>query len=49
MIDESIDQSVRINLVIYVNVFDKGNVETLFADLCEMKQCNASALTEAIV
>ena len=49
MIDESTNLSVRKNLVIYVNVFHKGNVETLFADLCEMKQCDASALTEAIV
>ena len=49
MIDVSTDLSVRKNLVIYVNVFHKGNVETLFADLCEMKQCDASALTEAIV
>ena len=49
MIDESMDPSVRKDLVIYVNVFNKGNVETLFADLCEMKQCDASTLTEAIV
>ena len=28
---------------------NKGNVETLLADLCEMKQCDASASTEAIV
>ena len=50
MIDESTDLSVRKNLVVYINVLSKsGDVFCYFAHLAEMKQCDAEALTEAII
>ena len=47
MIDESTDLSVRKNLVVVLS--KSGDVCCYFACLAEMKQCDAEALTEAIV
>lgn len=50
MVDESTDLSVRKNLVIYVNVLDSvGNLNSYFSQIAEMKECDAPALTEAII
>ena len=50
MIDESTDLSVRKNLVVYVNILNSdGDVGSYFAHIAEMKQCDATALTEAII
>ena len=50
MIDESTDLSVRKNLLLYVNAMtSSGDVNSYFANITEMKHCDANALTEAIV
>ena len=49
MIDESTDLSVRKNLVLYVNVLERGVVGTYFAKLIELKQCDAQAIFNSIV
>ena len=50
MVDESTDLSVRKNLLLYVNIMTSaGDVDSYFANIAEMKQCDATALTEVIV
>ena len=46
MIDESTDLSVRKNLLLYINSLNSsGNVDTYFAHISEVKQCDAEGLT----
>ena len=50
MIDESTDLSVRKNLFIYINtLIPSGDINSNFANITEMKQCDADALTKVIV